>query len=264
MSRSPSFTRRSLLCGFLIAPFSSMVVADDEKEEKEDDVDSAAEGVAMSLGYAWGAFDEFEEIRFAHGARADIAWTRIQVADEQSRALLEVQNGDAMVATWPQNRYHWNLEQLNYLNILESRKQDLHKLEYHLRSLDQKWTQLDEAARFQAQREGKAAIPLDRAGLLGEFQRLGDKKLRAYTDAELKLHDAAEESKRTPTVILEKAVARIRSRAGRPETTLKLFIADFKAFYKSKHGSSRKTSRPTRRPSRPAAKKGPAEPLAQD
>ena len=193
------------------------------------------------------SFEEFGEIKSAHGAHADIAWRRIQVEDERSRVLQEVQDWDAVARTWPQNRYYWSVQQLEDHIALQRSRQYHHSLEVEVRTLDQNWRKLDEIARMQAQFKGKGAIPLDRAGLLGEFQRLGDKKMRAYINAKQAVREASEESKQTPTVILNKAVAPIGSR-NTDMQALKLFVEEFKVFYgKSKH--------PSKKPSRTRAKK---------
>ncbi len=255
MSRPPTLTHRSLLCCFLIAWFSGTAVADGEKAEPIDDADLVVPGVAQSLKYALESFEEFEEIRSAHGARAEIAWKRIQIGDERSRVLQQVQDGDAVVHTWPQNRYHWSVQQLEDFNTLQRYHQYLNGLDRDLRTLEQQGRMLDEAARMQAQFKGKAAIPLDREGLLREFERLGDKKLRAYVAAKLAVGEAAEESKQTPTVILQKAAAQINSRAATPQT-LKPFIAEFKAFYGK---SKSKGKHPTGKPARTPARKPPVE-----
>lgn len=263
MSRSPLISHRSLLYCLLVALYSLTAVADDKKAKADDVADSFIPGVAQSLRYAWESFEEYFEIASAHGERAAMAWNKIQLDDWRSRLSHEIEQQDTVVRSWTPYRYHWTGQQESYFQELQGRKQQLHDLDLELRTLDQRWRMLDEVARIQAQDKGKAAIPLDRAGLLREFQRLGDKKLRAYTGAKLAIGEAAAESKQTPKAILDKAVRHIRSRTANVQT-LKPFIAEFKVFYGPSPKPSHKPPRRVGKTSGADAKKRPAGPLELD
>ena len=194
--------RRGLMAGVLMCAASAMPA-----RGGVDDADRLAKRLLTTAE----KLSDLQETKAKYGRRAEIAWTILQDQKMRNDVNARRRNMDSVIATFPQNRRWWVMEQWAFYEEKLALDRQVTALDQEMETLRLQEQEMYEEQLERARREGNPVKPFAREALLGEMQRLERESRQSVFELKGEIEAAAREKRTTPRRVLDEAVARLGS-----------------------------------------------------
>lgn len=169
------------------------------------------DGLARQLLAAAGKHADLQEVTTRYGRRAELALAILEREQYQVELQAEVGNMNTVIATYPQSRRRWLVEQWDYFNMKQARVQELNELKRQLGQLRVEEKRLYEEELQKARASGQRVKTLNRPAILAELQRAEKDSQEANDALKAALESAARDRGTTPRQVLQAAAGRTAS-----------------------------------------------------
>ena len=196
----------SLGGGLMVGVVLCAAVAGPARGDEGDD-----DPLAKQLLAAAEKHDELGDAKARYGQRAEIALEILEREDVRIDLLARIRDMNSMIATFPQNRRLWVVEQWSFFEEKLGCDRQLTAIDRELARLRFEEGRMYEQELQQAQAEKRRVRPLNREAMLNELQRVERERNEAVDELKEGIEAAARKKRSTPGKVLDGAVARLDS-----------------------------------------------------
>jgi hypothetical protein len=198
----------AMLAGALLSAWSP----DQARGDQDDD-----ERLARRLVAAAEKYGDLREVTAKYGRRAEIALAILQKEQERADLVAAIRDMNTEIATFPQNRRWWLVEQWSYYEQKLAGDRHVNHLDRELNALRFQEKRMYEEELRKAQATRKPVKPFHREALLNELQRLDRECDESCTELKAAIEAAAREARTTPRRVIQKAVGLLPSLEAPPD-----------------------------------------------